>query len=91
MATPRLNIISANATDLGTLTREVDAFVNQDGYAIIRDVIDPATCAQLIDEVDRVEREFDIPFGNNDFEGFQTRRIFNLIARGPRFRELVIN
>jgi ectoine hydroxylase-related dioxygenase (phytanoyl-CoA dioxygenase family) len=91
MASPSLNMLSANTANLAALTAEVNAFVEQDGYAIIRDVIDPATCAQLIAEVDRVEREFEVPFGNNDFEGFQTRRIFNLIARGPRFRELVLN
>jgi ectoine hydroxylase-related dioxygenase (phytanoyl-CoA dioxygenase family) len=60
------------------------------GYAIIEDVLDAATCASLIEEIDRVEREHDVAFGQNDFEGFRTRRIFNLIARGPRFRDLVI-
>jgi ectoine hydroxylase-related dioxygenase (phytanoyl-CoA dioxygenase family) len=83
-----LNTVSIDATDLATKVQE---FVNADGYAIIRDVLDSETCANLIAEVDRVEHEFDIDFGNNEFEGLQTRRIFNLIARGPRFRDLVTN
>jgi ectoine hydroxylase-related dioxygenase (phytanoyl-CoA dioxygenase family) len=83
-----LNTVSIDATDLATKVQE---FVNADGYAIIRDVLDSETCANLIAEVDRVEHEFDIDCGNNEFEGLQTRRIFNLIARGPRFRDLVTN
>jgi ectoine hydroxylase-related dioxygenase (phytanoyl-CoA dioxygenase family) len=88
MAPPSLNTVSVEAADL---TSQVEAFVAADGYAIISGVIDPAACALLVEEVDRVEREAQIEFGKNDFEGFCTRRIFNLIARGPRFRESVIN
>ena len=84
---PRLNRIPADAPDLlTTLTQALD----EDGYAILTDVLDASTCKTLVDEVDRVEREYEIPFGANEFEGFKTRRIFNLIARGPAFRELVI-
>jgi ectoine hydroxylase-related dioxygenase (phytanoyl-CoA dioxygenase family) len=88
MATASLNTARVDATDL---IAKVERFVATDGYAIVTDVIDQATCANLIAEVDRVEREFGIDFGKSDFEGFHTRRIFNLIARGPRFRDLVID
>jgi ectoine hydroxylase-related dioxygenase (phytanoyl-CoA dioxygenase family) len=88
MGSTRLNTVSARA---GDLAQQIGAFVENDGYAIIEGVIEPAGCALLIEEIDRVESEFGIEFGKNEFEGFQTRRIFNLIARGPRFRELVIN
>jgi ectoine hydroxylase-related dioxygenase (phytanoyl-CoA dioxygenase family) len=83
-----LNTVPADAADLKA---EVAGLVGADGYAIIPNLLDAATCASLISEVDRVEHEFDIAFGNNEFEGLQTRRIFNLIARGPRFRDLVTN
>jgi ectoine hydroxylase-related dioxygenase (phytanoyl-CoA dioxygenase family) len=83
-----LNTVPADAADLKA---EVAGLVDADGYAIIPNLLDAATCASLISEVDRVEHEFDIAFGNNEFEGLQTRRIFNLIARGPRFRDLVTN
>lgn len=88
MDRPTLNTVSADASDL---VARVESLVEADGYAIIHDVIDDDACHQLIAEIDRVEREFDITFGQNGFEGFETRRIFNLIARGPSFRDLVIN
>lgn len=64
--------------------------VRADGYAIVEGVLDRERCRALIDEVGRVEREHGIDFGTNDFEGFRTRRIFNLIRRSELFRELVL-
>jgi ectoine hydroxylase-related dioxygenase (phytanoyl-CoA dioxygenase family) len=54
-------------------------------------VLDSETCGLMVEEIDRVESEYEIEFGKNEFEGFRTRRIFNLIARGPRFRKLVVD
>lgn len=64
--------------------------VRADGYAIIENVLDAGRCRELILEVDRVEREHRVGYGPNDFEGFRTRRIFNLIRRSALFRELVV-
>lgn len=83
-----LNTVSIEAPDRAERVR---ALVEADGYAIIRDVLDSERCARLVREIDQIERDFEIEFGKNEFEGFQTRRIFNLIARGPLFRELVID
>ena len=69
---------------------ELAARIERDGYAILPNILDGACCRALVEEIDRIEREQAIPYGANDFEGFRTRRIFNLIARGPRFRELVL-
>lgn len=65
--------------------------VRTEGYAIVENVLDVARCRALIAEVDRVERDHGIDFGPNDFEGYRTRRIFNLIRRSPLFRELVVH
>ena len=73
------------------LAEHVAGSVNADGFAVVTGLLDLPTCQALIDEVDRVERDHDIDFGKNDFEGFHTRRIFNLIQRSPRFRDLVIH
>ena len=73
------------------LAEGVTQAVNAEGYAMVTGLLDPARCQALVDEIDRVEKEHEIDFGKNDFEGFQTRRIFNLIQRGPRFRELVVD
>ncbi len=83
-----LNTVSADAHDL---TSQIQTFVETDGYAVIDGVLDKETCALLVEDIDQIEREHDIEFGKNEFEGFRTRRIFNLIARGQRFRELAIN
>ncbi len=71
--------------------REVADAVHTQGFAIVPGVIDRARCDELIDEVDRVEKACGITFGTNDFEGFRTRRIFNLIQRSSLFRDLVLH
>ena len=79
-----------SAKDPG-LAERVAAAVNESGFAIVTDLLDPETCRALVAEVERVEREHEIGFGTSEFEGFQTRRIFNLIARGEAFRNLVVD
>jgi len=73
------------------LAESVTEAVNAEGYAVVTGLLDARGCDDLVAEVDRVERDHAIDFGKNDFEGFQTRRIFNLIQRSPRFRELVVD
>ena len=73
------------------LRARVASAVASDGYAVVTGVLDEQTCGELGDEVERVEAEYAIECGKNDFEGFHTRRIFNLISRGPLFRDLVIH
>ena len=69
---------------------QVAEAVMADGYAVIENVLDADRCASLVAEIDRIERDEPIGHGKNEFEGFQTKRIFNLIRLGPDFRELVI-
>jgi len=78
---------SGGSDDLGTRVAEA---VEAEGYAIVTDLIDVELCRKLVDDIDRIETDHPIAYGANDFEGFQTRRIFNLISRGERFRDLVI-
>jgi len=85
---PDPNRFSARDPDLAGRVAEA---VNTSGYAIIADLLDADTCRALVAEVDRVEGEHGIGFGTSEFEGFHTRRIFNLIARGPAFRDLVVD
>jgi len=88
MAASLTNSFAAGSPDLAA---GVASAVEADGYAIVTDLLSKDACAALVDEVDRVEREHAVPFGANEFEGFRTRRIFNLISRGPAFRELVVD
>lgn len=85
------NLSSSIPADRPDLPREVAERIERDGYAVLTGVLDGERCRALVDEIDRIEREFGIGFGQNDFEGFRTRRIFNLIARGPGFRDLVLD
>lgn len=79
------------SVDSEDLASQVAASVDEHGYAIITNVLSPDQCAALIDEVHRVEAEYDIANGKNEFEGFETRRIFNLIGKSELFRNLVTN
>ena len=69
---------SATSPDL---SERVAKAVNEEGYAIVTGALDASTCGALIAEVGSIERDHGIDYGKNDFEGFQTRRIFNLIQR----------
>ena len=78
------------ASDPG-MTDAVAAAVNNDGYAIVTDVISADRCAELVAEVQTVEKAHDIAEGKNEFEGFSTRRIFDLIGKSELFRDLVVD
>jgi ectoine hydroxylase-related dioxygenase (phytanoyl-CoA dioxygenase family) len=80
--------IEAATPELG---RVVAADVEAHGLAVVTGLLEPDACAALVDEVRRVEHEHAVDWGRNEFEGFRTRRIFNLISRSAAFRDLVIH
>jgi len=88
-----MSIDPGNAVPASTpgLAPEVADAVEERGYAVVTGLLDAGACTALVEEVRRVEREHAVPFGANEFEGFRTRRIFNLISRSPAFRELVLH
>jgi len=88
MSSPTADPIPASSPGLGA---RVAAAVEADGFAIVTGLVEPDGCKALVEDVKRVERDHEIGLGKNDFEGFRTRRIFNLISRGPSFRDLVLN
>ena len=88
MSLPLGNPISAASPQLG---HDVAAAVEEHGFAVVGGLLDEGACKALVDEVRRVEREHEIELGKNDFEGFRTRRVFNLISRSSAFRDLVIH
>ncbi|NUO53167.1 MAG: phytanoyl-CoA dioxygenase [Polyangiaceae bacterium] len=63
----------------------------KDGYSIVPDAIDAKAAAEAIAEIERLERELSIKPAENLFEGFKTNRVYNLLARGKIFEELVEN
>ncbi len=53
MATMNLANLNTVPADADDLKAEIEGLVNADGYAIIFNVLDAATCTSLIAEVDR--------------------------------------
>ncbi len=75
----------------GDAAQRMARAIERAGAAVIVDVLDAAACARCIAEIDRVERLVDTREGTNDFEGFHTRRIFNVMAYSAMIRELITN
>lgn len=64
------------------------ARVRADGYAIAPALFARAEIESLAQTVVSLLDAFAVPFGPNDFLGRRTRRLFNLLARHPRMREV---
>jgi len=73
------------------VTAEALLALERDGYAVLDDVIEPELVASLLETIDRVMVDADIPYGTNAFLGTRTRRIFNLLARDPRFARVPLH
>ena len=60
---------------------------HRDGFVIIRNLIDADRLAVIREEFDRLHSR--IETGRNDFAGYHTKRVFNLMARTRLFDELI--
>ena len=58
---------------------------------VLDGVIEADLIGALLETVDRVMVDADIPFGGNAFLGLRTRRIFNLLARDPLFARVPLH
>jgi ectoine hydroxylase-related dioxygenase (phytanoyl-CoA dioxygenase family) len=65
--------------------------IARDGFTIVPDVVPPAHADALLEDLDRLDRELGIGFGPNSFEGFRTRRIYNLLAHGKLYEEIPVH
>jgi ectoine hydroxylase-related dioxygenase (phytanoyl-CoA dioxygenase family) len=65
--------------------------IARDGFTIVTDVIPPSHCDALLDDLDRLDRTLGIAPGSNSFEGFRTRRIYNLLAHGKLYEEIPVH
>lgn len=83
-----LNRVSAGDPDLAG---QAAAAIEADGYVVITDVLAADECQALVEEIQRVEAAHEIGEGANDFEGFSTRRIFDLISKSEPFRRLTFH
>ena len=62
-----------------TSVDEVTASLERDGYAIVERFLGPEDVAAKKEDLARVLRS--VPSGRNDFEGYQTQRIYALFAK----------
>ncbi len=66
------------------------AAINDVGYSIVEDAVPISFIDELVDTVERLERELGIGTSTNRFEGFSTTRIYNLLAHGAPFTGIPI-
>lgn len=62
--------------------------VAEHGFAIVPDAVPPALCRDLIEALERVERDHRHGFGRTAFEGHKTVRIYNLLRYGSPFEQV---
>ncbi len=65
--------------------------ITQQGYTVVRDAIAPELVSELKDTLARFEDQQKMTFSNNDFEGFKTARIFNLLNYDQIFAQIPIH
>jgi ectoine hydroxylase-related dioxygenase (phytanoyl-CoA dioxygenase family) len=62
-----------------------------DGYTIVEDAIEPDLVDELAADLLALEETLGIVPANNDFEGRQTVRIYNLLAHGPLYESIPVH
>ena len=67
------------------------AAIDRDGFTVLDTVLTPDRSDALRRRVASLMDELAIPYGDNDFLGTRTRRIFNLLGRDPLFEEVVVH
>jgi ectoine hydroxylase-related dioxygenase (phytanoyl-CoA dioxygenase family) len=78
-------------TELDAARSEAVRRVLDDGWAILPGVVDPGTCDEIAEATARLEAELGIVPADNVFEGRNTVRIYNLLARGPVFEQIPVH
>lgn len=67
------------------------AAIETDGYTILENVIEPDLVDELTATIDRLLVDLGVPFGDNNFLGHHTRRLFNLLSRDPIFARVPVH
>lgn len=67
------------------------AALEEQGYAIVPDVLDGDEVAALRAALDDLHDRLGTTPSRNDFEGRRTRRVYNLLAHGPRWATIPVH
>ena len=73
--------------DTATLSGYLDR-IEEQGYCIVENAIDPDLIKEVTDSVAQLEEEFDVQPRGNRAEGFATKRMYNLLAKDRVFWKL---
>jgi ectoine hydroxylase-related dioxygenase (phytanoyl-CoA dioxygenase family) len=66
------------------------AAVQRDGYVIIEDAFPAGLADDLRSDLDRLEHELGVVPADNDFEGTNTLRNYNLLAHGELYQQIPV-
>jgi ectoine hydroxylase-related dioxygenase (phytanoyl-CoA dioxygenase family) len=67
------------------------ARVNEDGFTVVEDAIEPDLVASLRDAIRRLEVELDVRPRETAAEGHSTKRMYNLLAKDAVFRAMPVH
>ncbi len=67
------------------------ARVGRDGYTIVENALDLALIDALLADLERIERQEEVVPAGNIFEGLNTVRIYNLLARGKIYEAIPVH
>jgi ectoine hydroxylase-related dioxygenase (phytanoyl-CoA dioxygenase family) len=62
-----------------------------DGFTILESVIEPEFARELARDLERLERELEVAYCKNEFEGTRTTRIYNLLAHGELYERIPVH
>ncbi len=63
--------------------------IARDGYTILENVVDPGWMDEIIDAIASIGRSEKIVPATNEFEGVETLRLYNLLAYGNPFAQIL--
>jgi Protein involved in biosynthesis of mitomycin antibiotics/polyketide fumonisin len=67
------------------------AAIARDGYTVIRNAIAPTLLDALAENLERLERVYEIVPSANVFEGANTLRVYNLLALSPVWQQIPVH
>ncbi|MEN8159506.1 MAG: phytanoyl-CoA dioxygenase family protein [Myxococcota bacterium] len=65
--------------------------IERDGCTIVPRVFSPEEGEVLLARLSELARELDVGWGNNEFEGGRTKRVYNLLAHGKLFEAIPVH